>query len=432
MTRNWVLTLLLSAALAGVVLAWNEVRQEREFRRLIALGDEAMARDQSSLAIEVFSGAVAVKPDSMLGYLKRGDTYRRRGELSAALRDLRRAAEIDPAAPRPKELLGDVNAALGQFDRAAEEYGAFLALDDRSARVLYKLALARYRAGQAAAAMDPLRQALAIDDKLAEAHYLLAMCSRERKRDSDALQSLRRAISINPAFADARSELADLLAALGRGREAIQQLEALAALEPSRAERLIAVGLAYASAGRPDTAILTLGRAAEHHPQEPAVYAALGRVWLDTAETRLDPAAVRKAIDALQKFSSVDNASGELLALYGRALFLSGDVVRSERVLIDATARLPVDPAAFLYLSAASQRLARPGAARAALDRYATLAGPEAGNVRDRLSDVLELQKQLRVTRAGSTPDQARRISTGIVERRPSTRASDRSYRDTA
>ena len=43
----------------------------------------------------------------MLGYLKRGQTYRRRGEFVAAIRDLRRASEIDPTATRPLEELGD-------------------------------------------------------------------------------------------------------------------------------------------------------------------------------------------------------------------------------------------------------------------------------------------------------------------------------------
>src|SRR5919106_3741581 len=185
MTRNWILTLFLSAAVVGSVLAWNGVRQEREFRRLIALGDSSLAREQTSLAIEAFSGAVALKPDSMLGYLKRGDTYRRGGDLAAALRDLRRAAAIDPTAPRTKELLGDVNLAMGRFERAVEDYSGFVAIDDHSPRVLYKLALARYRNGHASAAIDPLRQAIAIDDRFTEAHHLLGVCLRERRSDAE-------------------------------------------------------------------------------------------------------------------------------------------------------------------------------------------------------------------------------------------------------
>src|ERR687896_684538 len=81
-------------------LVWYSVRQEREFQRLIAAGDAALAADQTYGAIEAFSDALALKSDSMLAYLKRGDTYRRRGELAAALRDLRLATTLDPSATR--------------------------------------------------------------------------------------------------------------------------------------------------------------------------------------------------------------------------------------------------------------------------------------------------------------------------------------------
>ena len=46
----------------------------------------------------------------MAAHLKRGLAYRERGEPEAALRDLRRASELDPSAPRVFEWQGDVNA----------------------------------------------------------------------------------------------------------------------------------------------------------------------------------------------------------------------------------------------------------------------------------------------------------------------------------
>lgn len=377
MKRSAILAIVLLVAAFASFLAWNAVRQEREFQRLIAVGDASLAQDQTFVAIEAFSGALALKPDSMLAYLKRGDTYRRRGELGAALRDLRRAAEMDPTATRPLELLGDVNVAMGRYEQAADHYRALIALDDGSPHVFYKLALAHYRAGQPAAAIDPLEHAVALDQRFVEAHHLLGLCLREQERPREALGALTRAIQINPAFVAARAELASLYTSLGRNREGIEQLEALAAIEPSRAERLVSVGLTYARLGRTDAAILTLGRAAERFPEEPVVYTALGRVWLDTAELRDDPVALRKALEALQPAAARENAASETLALYGRALFLSGDVAAAERVLRQATTRFPVAPQAFRYLSAAAERLGHVAAARDALVDYASLVEDE-------------------------------------------------------
>lgn len=394
MTRALVLAVGLAALVLGVLLAWYTVRQEREFQRLIAAGDAALARDQTFGAIEAFSGALALKRESMLAYLKRGDTYRRRGELEPALRDLRQAAALDPAAPRPIELLGDVNTAMGRYERAAEHYRAFTQLDDQSPRVFYKLALAFYRNGRVEQAIEPLRRAVALDDRFTEAHYLLGLCLGDRADEAGALEALTRAVEINPAFAAAREELADLYARADRRQDTIEQLEALAALEPARAERLIGVGLAYARWGRTDAAILTLGRAAERFPDEPSVYTALGRVWLQDAESRNDRVALGKALEALQPTATAATAPPAALMLYGRALFLAGDLAAAERLLLQATARSPVEPAAFRYLADAAERLGHVAEAQDALRRYSALVGE--GEVEPAVTDRLQrIQKRL-------------------------------------
>src|SRR5687768_18007391 len=47
--------------------------------------------------------SIIIKETSMLAYLRRGQTYQRRGDALAALRDVRKAAELDPSATRPRE-----------------------------------------------------------------------------------------------------------------------------------------------------------------------------------------------------------------------------------------------------------------------------------------------------------------------------------------
>jgi tetratricopeptide (TPR) repeat protein len=126
--------------LAGMV-AHQAVERDREYQRLIRQGDDALSRGQTFVAIESFSGAIALKPGSMLAYLKRGEAHHHRGDspetLTVALRDFRTAAELDPGATRAQEELGDVNFQLHRYENAADSYEAYLKLDDQTASVFY-------------------------------------------------------------------------------------------------------------------------------------------------------------------------------------------------------------------------------------------------------------------------------------------------------
>jgi tetratricopeptide (TPR) repeat protein len=362
-------------ALSVAVFAYTTVAREREYRQLIAAGEAALAANETYSAIEAFSGALALKGDSMVAFVKRGEAYERRGELTSALRDHRAATELDPAATRPIEALGDVNYALGRYARAAEAYEQYVALDDRSAQVLYKLGVARFRDGKAAAAIPRLREAIALDDQLAEGHYLLALCLREQSQNTEAKTHLRQAIALAPAMIQAREELAAMSRDQGHTADEIDQLNALAALEPQRTERQVALGLAYARAGRTDLAVLTLGRAAERGPEQPQVFTALGRVWLEIAERGNDRVARNKAIIALQQAVAAGANSSEAFTLLGRALVLAGRIDQAQRLFEQAISTLPADPAAFLALADLAERRGQTALARESLVKYLALAG---------------------------------------------------------
>ena len=397
------------AGLYGYVAA----RRERTFHQLIDRGDAALAKDDTFSAIESFSGAIQLKGDAMLGYLKRGQAYRRRQQLDApphgshqavkldpaadaAMRDLRRAAELDPLSPRPLELLGDVNYSLQRYNRAVEEYQKYVELDDRSPRLLYKLALAHYSARRPEPAVAALQKAVAIDDRFAEGFYLLGLCYRDLQKRESALRALQTSVRLAPAMVHAREELADLFGRLGKHDMRIVQLEALAGLDPGP-RRQVALGLAYVRNGEFDRAINTLGRAAEQYPDHPYTYVALGRVWLEKAQPRGDRVDLSKALGALQDAVGSDDSS-EALTLFGRALLLSRSVDLAETVLQQATEKMPVDPQAYYYLADAAERRGHTDVALRALLDYRTLEGDDADNRRraamySRLGDLSVQQK---------------------------------------
>jgi tetratricopeptide (TPR) repeat protein len=368
---------LVIAVTATTAVVYTVSAAAREYDRLIAAGDRAIAAEQPFAAIEAYSGAIVLRPDSMLAHLKRGMTYQQHGELEVALKDLRRAAEIDPTATRPQELAGDVNLSLGRYDRAAARYVAYLALDDRAARVYYKLGLARYREGRIDAAIAPLQHAVGLDKSLAPAHLLLGLCLKEQGNSAAARGSLETASALQPGLTAPREALAALYVAGGEKTRAIDQLEALVALDASKPERLVALGRAYAQAGRHEAAILALSRAVERFPDSAEAYAALGRVWLEAAELRRDSVALRKAVEALSTAASHSDATSDALTDLGRARLLAGDADGAERAFRQAIERLPVNPDAYLHLATMTARSGRVQDAREALDRYTALV-PEA------------------------------------------------------
>ena len=395
--------IVVAGLVAAGILADQAVERDRDYRRLIVQGDEALGRGATFAAIEAYSGAIALKHGSMLAYLKRGEAHDRRGDtaeaLAAALRDLRTAAELDPGSTRTLEKLGDVNIQLQRYANAAENYEGYLRLDDRSATVFYKLALASRGAGRLTRAISALQQAIRLNPVFHEAHYVLGLCLKDREQLPEARAAFVQAVSISPAFIPAREELAELYRLQERTRDEIQELEVLAALDPAKPERRVAVGLAHLRAGNRDHAVTTLRSAAERFPEHTGVYTALGQVWLQAAEESGDPSDVGKALEALQPIASQSSASSETLGLYGRALTLAGQHAQAELVFREASQRFPTDPEVLPQYASVAQRLGHFEDARHALLRHAILVDDDRDEAEHavRIAD-LSLQLNDRVT----------------------------------
>ncbi|MEO8257346.1 MAG: tetratricopeptide repeat protein [Acidobacteriota bacterium] len=391
MKRGRIVLVVLALGFVAAILSYQEAATDRNYRAQLARGDAALRDDQTFVAIEAYSGAIALRPDSMLAYLRRGESYQRRNELEAAARDFQAAAVRDPTATRPLDELGDVRYLQQRFANAADTYERSLRLDDRAAPVAYKLALARYRDGNLDAALSALDAVLRLDDQSSDAHYLRGLCLRDRRRLADARKALERAVALSPGSIPAREELADLYGSIGRRGDELEQLQVIAGLDHERLEPQIAVGLAHARwsadpqetparrAGHQDLAVLTLGEALERTPDHPLVHGALGRVWLDIAQARNDPAALGNALESLERAASISTATSETLTLYGRALLQSGRVEAAEQTLEQAIGRYPIDPAAYQFFATAAERARHPAAARQALIQLHALVGDDRG-----------------------------------------------------
>ena len=373
------MTLLLvgaALAVAGVV-AIARLNQHQQYRGFLAAGDAALADGQPYLAVEAFSGALALRGDSMVAHYRRGEAYAALGQRIQAERDLRQAIQLAPDAPEPLEALGRLFDRQGRSGVAADWYEQATArLHDSDPRLLYALALARYRSGALPQAHDAARRAVAAGDSLAETHYLLGLVAHDLGSTREALGALEQAVRLRPTFADARQELARLYRELGRPDDESAQLQALAEQEATLDRHLALIG-AHLRARQPTEALDVLAAAERIAPGDSRVALAEGRVHLALAEAG-DPDAVPAALAALERALGGTARRSEGLALYGRALYLSGDTPAAEQMLAEAVRTSPVDPMAYGYLADAAERLGHHLAARDALVRLDALEGDTA------------------------------------------------------
>jgi len=387
----------------GVLLV-QRFDRDRSYLRLLRAGEQALNAGDSYGAVDAFTGAITLKPDSMVAYFRRGQARYAQHRDEDAIRDLREAARLAPNAPQPLIVLGDLYDSRGDAAQAAYWYGqARTPLSTEDPTLLYKLALARYRAGSPAEAIEPLRQAIAQNDSVGEAHYLLGLVYRDTQKSDEAVASLEKAVKVSPSLTPAREELADLYRSRGRYVDEMAQLQALAALD-GKTNRSVAIAMAEARNGQYAGAMGTLG-VASGKPTDSHIQLALARIYMERAERTSDRVSAAYALAVLEKALGGTARRSEGLALYGRALFLTGDYSGAERILREAVATSPVAPDGFGYLADASERLAHYVDARDALLALDALQGDTAS----------ALVRAARAERAGALSLKARDISGALT-----------------
>ena len=212
---------------------------------------------------------------------------------------------------------------------------------------------------------------------MAEAHYLLGLVLRDSRQPLESLAALEQAVRLAPDLVAAREELADLYRELGREDDQSAQLQALAGIERD-ADRYLALARAQLARGLYDAALEALTDARQTTANDSRIALATGRVHLSRVESTGDRDALPLAMSELERALGGTARRSEGLALYGRGLFLSGDLPGSEQLLRDAILTTPVDPEAFRFLADTAERLQHPDVARDALISLDALEGDTA------------------------------------------------------
>src|SRR5258705_484803 len=145
--------------LAGAVFAWNAVRQEREFRRLIVTGDAALTRDQTQAAVEALRRAVALDEKFAEAHYMLAMCLKDQKHDAEAVQSLTRALEINPALGAAREELAGLQLAHGKTREGIEQLEALAALEPSQPQRLVDVGLAYARLGRTTQAITALGRA---------------------------------------------------------------------------------------------------------------------------------------------------------------------------------------------------------------------------------------------------------------------------------
>jgi Flp pilus assembly protein TadD len=178
----------------------------------------------------------------------RGIELADRGWLDEAIKEFKKAIDLDPDSAHAHDNLATVYAEKKQYREALGEYLTALKLEPDSATAHYNLACF-LAAHSLEFAVAEYRDAIELDPEYPDAHLNLGLTYADQGKIDEALKELQTAIDLDPADAFPRHELAALLMDDGDYRAAISQLKEVVRLEPSNFEAHLDLGICYAQKG---------------------------------------------------------------------------------------------------------------------------------------------------------------------------------------
>ena len=177
------------------------------------------------------------------------------GEHEEAIRNFRRALEIEPAFADAHYNLGVALGSVGDWDEAIDQYRGVLRDSPDHVQACNNLGNALLRQGRRDEAISHFRRALKLHPYFEQAHYNLGVALGSQGRLDDAINHLRLALRIEPDLVGAHYHLANALTALGRLDEAVGHYRRAIAISPDMAETHYYLANALTTLGRLDEAI---------------------------------------------------------------------------------------------------------------------------------------------------------------------------------
>jgi len=156
-----------------------------------------------------------------------GTSYEQREEYDLALREYRRAADLEEEWPLPLFNMGNVHAKQKQWSAAISAYQEVLRLDPQSAQAANNLAWVLVESGDQEKGISLAERAIALDDSSPDYWHTLAAVYLAAGRLKDSQRAARKGLSLEPAQAVRES----LQTTLQSGTDLLERQSTVAPME---------------------------------------------------------------------------------------------------------------------------------------------------------------------------------------------------------
>ncbi len=231
-------------------------------------------------------------------------------------------------------ILGVVNAQMGQLDAALRHYNNALSARPDYAEVHNNLGNALGRLGRHAEAITHFQDALQAMPDYVAAHNNLGNAFQEAGRYEEAVASYSDALRLKPDYADAHNNLGNVLMDMGKPEDAITSFARAIQYKPGLAQAHNNIGSALRALGRYDEAVHNFAKAIQINPGYANAYTGLGNAFNDQGLHR-------QAIDSISRGIQLNPGSAAAHNDLGNAL---SDLGRHEEAVKSYHAALKINP----------------------------------------------------------------------------------------
>jgi len=298
-------------------------------RMLIGEGQLQAAQDEFKRLIEQFPNMPGLRLSHALVALENGETELARKDLTGLIEQGHHSSEAHYYLGRIADEEGDIESAIGYYDRVKDSNHYLAALARSSAL--------RAQSGELAQALANLRNLRQTNPESAENFWLLEInLLLDLEQNDQAMEAADEALTAYPENVRIRYARAMLHDSNGRFEDAEQDLRAILEQEPDNAVALNALGYILSTrSARFDEAQGLIERALSLDPENPAILDSMGWVLFKQGE-------ITKALDYLQAAYEAF-PDPEVAAHLGEALWQNGQQEQALMIWREGLEKDPTD-----------------------------------------------------------------------------------------